>query len=135
LLAILDSGPLVAALDPADPKHEVSLAVFRRPDIEFVIPSLCVTEVAYFAGIRAGSLAEARFIRSLASLRVEPFLPDLTRIADIIEQYADFPLGAVDASVVALAERLDCETVVTIDRRHFSAVRPRHVPAFRLLPE
>jgi predicted nucleic acid-binding protein len=52
-----------------------------------------------------------------------------------LSTYRDFPLGGVDASVVALAERLNTDLVVTLDRRHFPAIRPRHVPAFRLLPD
>jgi len=48
--------------------------------------------------------------------------------------YGDLPLGTVDASVVAAAERLDITTIATIDRRHFSVVRPSHVEAFTLLP-
>ena len=56
-------------------------------------------------------------------------------MADLMDQYADFPLGAADASVVALAERLNTDLIVTIDRRHFGVVRPRHCEAFRLLPE
>jgi predicted nucleic acid-binding protein len=51
-----------------------------------------------------------------------------------VTQYRDFPLGGADASIVALAERLDIETVVTLDDRPFRAVRPRHRRAFRLLP-
>jgi uncharacterized protein len=40
----------------------------------------------------------------------------------------------VDASVVAVAERLGLAEVATLDRRHFSAIRPKHVTAFTLLP-
>ena len=40
----------------------------------------------------------------------------------------------VDASVVALAERRGLEVIATLDQRHFRAVRPRHVPAFTLVP-
>jgi len=40
----------------------------------------------------------------------------------------------VDASVVAVAERLKVTEVFTLDVRHFAAVRPVHVPAFTLLP-
>ncbi len=52
-----------------------------------------------------------------------------------METYADFPLGLVDASVIAVAERLGAADIATLDRRHFSVVRPAHVPAFRLLPD
>lgn len=44
------------------------------------------------------------------------------------------PLGAVDASVVAVAEWLGLAEIATVDRRHFSVVRPRHLDAFTLLP-
>jgi predicted nucleic acid-binding protein len=44
------------------------------------------------------------------------------------------PLGAVDASVVATAERLGERALMTLDRRHFSVVRPRHTEAFEILP-
>ena len=38
------------------------------------------------------------------------------------------------ASVVTLAEQLEIGEIATLDRRHFSVVRPRHVDAFTLLP-
>lgn len=40
----------------------------------------------------------------------------------------------VDASIVAVAERLDVRKIATLDRRHFSVVRPRHVDALELIP-
>ena len=60
--------------------------------------------------------------------------PDFRRMADLVEQYDNLPLGGSDASVVALTERLGVTTVMTLDRRHFSVVRPRHVATFTLLP-
>lgn len=59
---------------------------------------------------------------------------DLDRIAELVETYADLPLGSVDASVIALTERLGLEEVATLDHRHFSVVRPRHCSALTLLP-
>lgn len=56
-------------------------------------------------------------------------------MSELVEQYADLPLGTTDASVIALAERLDINEIATLDRRHFTVVRPRHVDAFTLLPE
>jgi uncharacterized protein len=52
----------------------------------------------------------------------------------MVEQYADLPLGTSDASVIALAERLEVEEIATLDLRHFTVVRPRHVKAQPLLP-
>jgi hypothetical protein len=52
-------------------------------------------------------------------------------MADLVLQYADFPLGTADASVIAVAERLGSIRVATIDHRHFRAVRPARCPRFR----
>lgn len=69
-------------------------------------------------------------------LLVEPVLDDeWVRVAELTSQYADMSRGMVDASVVALAERHRAPIVATLDRRHFSAVRPRHVAAFELVPQ
>ena len=59
---------------------------------------------------------------------------DWLRIAELTGAYRDLPLGAVDASVVVTAERLGQRQLATLDRRHFSVVRPRHLAAFELLP-
>ena len=59
---------------------------------------------------------------------------DWLRIAELVATYRDLPLGTVDASVVAAAERLDISEIATIDRRHFGVVRPNHTDAFTLLP-
>ena len=136
MLAIVDAGPLYAVTDVADEDHLRSLAVLRRPDLQLVIPALVVAEVTYVVGKRLGDRAEAAFLRGLRDFDVEaPAAEDWLRIGDLVEQYADFPLGGADASVVALAERLKTDVVVTLDVRHFAAVRPRHCDAFRLLPE
>ncbi len=59
---------------------------------------------------------------------------DYARSAQLVDQYANFPLGTTDATVIALTERLEVRKVDTRDRRHVAAVRPAHVPRFRLLP-
>jgi uncharacterized protein len=51
-----------------------------------------------------------------------------------MDQYADSALGLVDASIIALAERPRITRVLTLDRRHFRFVRPRHCTAFEIVP-
>lgn len=135
MLVVLDTGPLYAALDADDDDHESCAHVLRRRDVRFVIPVLVVAEVAYLACTRLGADAEATFIEGLSALDVEaPPAAEWKRIADLIGHYKDFPLGATDASVVALAERLQTPYVATLDHRHFRAVRPAHCDALLLLP-
>lgn len=135
MLAIVDAGPLYAAADCDDDDHERSVEILDRPDLRLVIPTLVVAEVSYMIGRRLGPHAEAVFLRSLGGLDLEaPSAKDWSRIADLVDTYSDFPLGGTDASVVALAERLGSDLIITLDRRHFAALRPRHVAAFQILP-
>jgi uncharacterized protein len=134
--AIVDTGPLIAAIDRRDPGHAASSEVLRRRDLDLVIPALVVAEVSWFAAARLGPRGEAVFVRSLRDLNVEaPQLDDWPIIADLVERYGDFPLGTVDASIVVLADRLDTDLIITLDRRHFGAIRSPRGRSFRLLPE
>lgn len=134
-LAVVDAGPLYAVADADDADHAASLDVLSRADLRFVTPALVVAEATYFVGRRLGATAESAFLRGLGAADIEaPSDEDFLRMAELVEQYSDFPLGGTDASVVALAERLEAAIVVTLDRRHFAAVKPRHREAFELLP-
>lgn len=102
-----------------------------------VVPMLAIAEVAYLIGARLEVDVEVRFVSDLAAgaYAIEPVhAADWLRIAELVARYRDLPLGTVDASVVAAAERLGVRRIVTLDRRHFSVVRPAHVEAFELIP-
>lgn len=136
MIAIVDAGPLYAAADADDRDHDRVVEVMEDGAWRLVIPTLVVNEATYLIGTRLGPLVESRFLRTLETMDVEaPSPADWGRIAELVETYADFPLGGTDASVVALAERLGAKTVITLDRRHFTVVRPSHCEAFELLPD
>ena len=59
---------------------------------------------------------------------------DLPRAVQIMERYADLDVGYVDAAILAIVERLGEPKLATLDRKHFGAMRPRHVDALELLP-
>jgi predicted nucleic acid-binding protein len=135
LICVVDSGPLYAAADLDDEDHEACTAALSAPGRALVIPALVVAEVTYLIGSRLGPEAEARFLASLSAYEVEaPFPEEWARIAEMVGQYGDFPLGGTDASVAVLAERLKTPLVATLDRRHFQALRPRHCDAFEIVP-
>jgi hypothetical protein len=136
-MLIVDAGPLYAAAARNDQNHRRSIELLTRAERPLLVPALVVTEVSYLLADRIGAHAELAFARSIADgeLLVEPVLDsEWERIADLTEQYVDLPLGIVDASVVALAERRHAEVIATLDHRHFSVVRPCHTSAFTLVP-
>jgi len=134
---LADTGPLVAAADAGDDDHEVCAELLTSLAGPVLVPPTVIAEVGYLLARSAGAGVEAAFLRSFATqdLVVADFEPrDFERMAELVETYANLPLGTTDASVVALAERLNIGTVLTLDRRDFSVVRPRHVDVFELLP-
>lgn len=126
---------MLAAADTDEELHDSCIEVLSRAELLPVIPTLVLAEVCHLVGNRLGAMAEAQFLRTVSRWEIEsPRLEDLRRAADLVERYADLRLGGVDASVVATAERLAATKIITLDRKHFSVVQPKHIEAFELLP-
>jgi predicted nucleic acid-binding protein len=122
-------------VDANDRAHRRCVEVLQRADLTLVAPALVLAEVSYLIGRRLGPAVEAQFLRGVSDIEVEaPAAEDWVAMAALVERYGDLPLGAVDASVAVLAERLGTDLIVTLDRRHFGAVRSSRGRPFRLLP-
>lgn len=139
-MLVCDTGPLVAAALHTDIHHHECVELFTGMHLagrDLVLPAPVIAEVGYLLGREATADVESSFLRSLADASFKPVeltKDDYSRMADLVDQYSDLPLGTTDAAIVALAERLDVDEVATIDHRDFRVVRPRHVKAFTLLP-
>jgi predicted nucleic acid-binding protein len=132
---ILDTGIIYALADADDDWHvRARDFVFHNREM-LLVPVTIVPEVAYLLAKRLGSGAELSFVSSLAAgeLTVESIhMKDLARCTALLSDYPK--IGFVDASIVAIAERMGIRFIATTDRRHFSTVRPKHLPAFDLVP-
>lgn len=96
-----------------------------------------LAETGWLLDRQLGLVAEAALYRSVADgeLVVEHLSSaDWIRIAELTEHYSDQHLGGVDASLIAVAERLGVTTIATLDRRHFGVVRPSHIKVLTLIP-
>ena len=135
---ILDTGPLYATLDRDDAAHRQSRRLVELADEPLVIPSPVLVEVDYWISRRlhVGVLVSLLDDVAQGAYLVEDLTPaDYGRVREICDRYADADVGFVDAAVLAVVERLNEPKLVTLDRRHFGLLRPRHVDALRLLPE
>lgn len=86
---------------------------------------------------RLGPTAEAAFVASVAIGElavIDLATVDWARCAELISGYHDLGLGLVDASVIAIAERLGVTTIATLNRRDFAVVSPAHCGALDLIP-
>jgi len=134
---ICDTGPLYAAMDRSDRDHEACADLLKTTEDQVIIPSPVLAELDWLAGQR---LQPDAFLSLLAdieagSIAIADLEPgDYSRVRELVDRYRDLPLGFVDAAVLAVVERLRETKLATLDRRHFTVVRPRHLPALRLVP-
>ena len=134
---ICDTGPLYAAMDIADQDHVACARLLETTDEQVLVPSPVVVELDWLVGQRLGPDAFLSFLAdSLDGLLevVDLQTQDYLRVRELLDRYRDLALGFVDAAVLSVVERLGETKLATLDHRHFTIVRPRHVPAIRLVP-
>lgn len=134
---ILDTGPVYASLDRRDRNHTRCRSMIETAGELLLLTSPILPEVDYLVSERLGTGAMLSLLADIqeGAYVVEDLeLSDYLRVAELMDRYSDQDLGFVDAAVVTVAERLGEPKIATLDRRHFSVVRPRHVDALELLP-
>jgi uncharacterized protein len=132
---LADTGAILALIDRRDAWHaRVRTFLSGRREL-LLLPATVLPEITYMLRTWLGAGEELAFVNSIASgeSAVEDLRAiDYQRCGELMQLYGE--IGFVDASIVAVAERLDLPRLLTTDRRHFSIVRPRHVEAFELVP-
>lgn len=134
---ICDTGPLFAAMDRSDRDHLTCAKLIETSTEQLLVPAPVVVELDWLASRRLAPEAFLGFLLDVGEARldvVELRVVDYVRVRELLDRYRDLPLGFVDAAVLAVVERLGESKLVTLDRRHFGVVRPRHIPALRLMP-
>lgn len=134
---ILDTGPLYASLDRRDRDHVRCRSLIEETSERLVVPAPVLPELDYLVAERIGVGPMLAFLQDVedGAYEVEDLeRSDYPRVRELMDSYADQEIGFVDASIVAIAERLGELKVATLDGRHFAVVRPRHADALELLP-
>ncbi len=135
---LVDTGMIYALADRSDAWHLRARRFVENYKGTLIIPSTVIPEACYLLQTHLSPQAEIAFVRSIVTgaLRLEQVTEeDMGRAVEVMNTYQDMLIGLVDASVVAVAERLKLSSLMTTDRRHFSVIKPKHCPAFTLLPE
>ena len=133
--AIADTSGILALLDRDDRHHQAAVEIV--PKMTLVVPTTVLPEVDYLATKYLGERVANAFLKDLTEgyfnyLSVD--LDDIKRAFEIINRYQDVSLGLVDSSLVALAERYRIRSILTLDRRHFTLIKPQKIDYLELLP-
>lgn len=134
---VLDTGPIVALLDAADPAHRRCLDLVNDIGEDLVVPAAVLVEVDFWLHKLYGAQPWQSFVEDVmrGAYRLHPLDElDLMRATQLETTYDTLDLGLVDAAVIACCERLGETKVATLDRRDFSVVRPVHCERLTLLP-
>lgn len=135
---ILDTGPLYASLDRDDAAYKHCRTLIETSTEPLIIPTLVLVEVDYWIHQRLRPSVLVALLDDIdaGAYRVEDLRrEDYRRARELCDQYSDADIGLVDASVLAIVERLREPKLATLDHRHFAMLRPRYVPALELLPQ
>lgn len=134
---VLDTGVLVAAIEPHDEHHGPCARLVQGSREPRVVPAPVLVELEYL--LRGASDVDA-FTALLddcanGAFTIEALVrEDYVRVGELLQTYGSLRLGFVDAAVLTVTERLREPKLATLDHRHFTVVRPRHVEVLELLP-
>lgn len=137
MAVLIDSGFLFASLNASESEHRATIRVLENIHEQIVLAIPAITEIAYLLARDINIEAAADFVASLAATELTletPLQGDYLRSAEILRQYSDAKLDFVDTMIVAMAERLNITRILTLDRRDFQLIRPKHCSAFDILP-
>ncbi|MFM7903796.1 MAG: type II toxin-antitoxin system VapC family toxin [Microcystis sp.] len=135
-ITISDTGFVVALLNQSDIKHSDVVAIYQNYQ-QILLPQTVLAEVAYLVGRSAGVSTVAAFLKGLSASRFH-LIPlsetDVIRVSEILEEYKDSRIDFVDATIMAIAERLKITLILTLDQRDFRLFRPKHCQSLEILP-
>lgn len=136
-MILLDTSGLLAAIDGSQHQHTQAAAALRQASAPLLLSPFVLAELDYLLATKVGTGAQRAMLDEVArgAYRLETFTGDDVALAVVIlRRYRDLEIGLADASIVVLAERYGVLDVLTLDYRHFHALRGPGRRRFRLLP-
>jgi len=136
-LILLDTSGLLAAIDSSQQRHQEAAAALLAARGPLLLSPFVLAELDYLLATRVGIAAELSFLGEVArgAYRLEQFAPeDIAAAQSVVSEYRDANVGLADASIVVLANRYGVLDVLTLDRRHFGALRGPGGRRFHLAP-
>ncbi len=133
---VSDTGGIYAIYDVRDEYHAAVMRLISA-ETRIILPTPLLGELGYLLGARLGPRALSIFLQDLADgvFALEPFLPeDVRRCRELVDKYADLELGLTDAAVIATAERLNINQILSVDERDFRPIHNARGARFILLP-
>jgi uncharacterized protein len=124
---VADTSGLYAIFNRTQPEHQAARTAVERDGGPLLLSPLVLAELDYFVLTRLGAQAAQKVLAELKSpaYRLAAFTDEDFRLAsDVAGGYGDMQLGLTDASIVVQAARHKTTRILSLDHKHFAAVRP-----------
>jgi predicted nucleic acid-binding protein len=134
---LLDTSGLLAAIDESQRQHDAAARVLRAASTPFLLSPFVLAELDYLVTKRVSTSAARALLEQVSAsvFRLECLdASDVHAATEVIDRFGDQAVGIADASLVVLADRYDTRDVLTLDERHFRALRDGKGRPFRVLP-
>jgi predicted nucleic acid-binding protein len=134
---LLDTSGLLSALDRSQRHHDECAQRLRKAQPPLLLSPFVLAELDYLLMRHVGTEGQMALLDEVArgAYQLESFTAaDVERAREIVGRYADLEIGLADASIVVLAERHAVSDVLTLDQRHFRALRVGRRKRFNILP-
>ncbi|MCL4377169.1 MAG: PIN domain-containing protein [Actinobacteria bacterium] len=132
----MDTSAVISMIDRGNNMHDEIKELVLKEENLCIIPSPVVTEVCQLLKYRFGGKFEINFLNEILSTSLIMELlkfEDISRIMEILSKYEDLNIGYVDSSIVAIAERLGTNKILTLNKKHFSIIIPSGFKYFDIL--
>ena len=136
-MIIADTSGLIAFFSESGPQHAAVAGWVDANDPVMVVSPYVVAEVDYLVATRKGVDAELAVLAELSGGAYELATTDAEDMAAatrVVERYRDLGIGVADASLAVLAQRYRTRTILTLDRKHFTVMRPLDGGVFKIVP-
>ena len=136
-MIVADTSGLLAALDPDEVHHDACRRIVEGQSEPLLLSPFVLNELDYLVGRKLGLVAAQTLLEDVAlgAYQLVAFNSgDVAACRNLVVRYPKVRLGVADASVMLLANRHRTTSILTLDERHFRAVRSDRSQPFRLLP-
>ena len=136
-MIVLDSSGLYAALVETERQHERTRRALTDDPGPFVLSPFALCELDYLMATSTGVDAELQLLDDVArgAYELASFdAVDVNAARALVDEFRDLDIGLADASIVVVAARYSTNRVLTLDERHFRALRTLDGRPFSILP-
>lgn len=113
---LIDSGPLIALFDASDKYHHEALNFIKVNSYPLITTLASITEAFYLLDFNRNAQKDFLVWMYRGAIEIHHIEnEDFMRLNELTMKYSDLPMDFADSCLVYLAEKLNLDTIATVD--------------------